>query len=207
MSGARNGIAQKICRTVARAAGGHDLGSNEYSAAQEGSRGNHNARARNQAAGFENHSAHPAGFDFEANGLVLNNGQAWSCTEHRLQSMRICTLITLRPGGLDGRAFAGIEGLRVDGGAIRIDPHFAAHGVNFRNDMGFGHAPDGGVAGHSSDGGERERDKDGWASEPRGGQCGFRARVAASDDQDGVWRGVHFPIQNREKILSKRSSS
>ena len=55
-------------------------------------------------------------------------------------------------GGLDGGAFGFVEHSELDAGGVDGVGHEAAEGVDFADDLAFGEAADGGVAGHSTDG-------------------------------------------------------
>ena len=60
--------------------------------------------------------------------------------------------VGLGPGGPDRRAFAGIEPPELDAGGVDIFGHFAAQGIDLLDQMAFGQAADGRIAGHGADG-------------------------------------------------------
>jgi hypothetical protein len=98
-------------------------------------------------------------------------------------------LIALGAGGLDSRAFAGVEDTELDSGGIGANAHFSAEGVYFANDMAFGLAADRGVATHLGDSVEVSGEEEDVGSHAGGGESGFDSGVSGSTDEDIVGKG------------------
>ena len=60
-------------------------------------------------------------------------------------------LVALGAGRPDGGASGGVEEAELDAAAVGDFSHDAAEGVDFADEMAFGDAADGGVAGHLGD--------------------------------------------------------
>ena len=57
-------------------------------------------------------------------------------------------LVALRPRGLDGRTFGGVQQAELDAGRIGGQAHLAAEGIDLADDVPLGLSPDGGVTAH-----------------------------------------------------------
>ena len=87
-------------------------------------------------------------------------------------------------GTPDGGAAGGVEEAELDAAGVGDFAHDAAEGVDFADEMAFGYAADGGVAGHLGDEVEVEGEEGGAEAHARGGGGGFAAGVAGADDED-----------------------
>ena len=85
-------------------------------------------------------------------------------------------------GAPDGGAAGGVEEAELDAAGVGDFAHDAAEGVDFADEMAFGYAADGGVAGHLRDEVEVEGEEGGAQAHARGGGGGFAAGVAGADD-------------------------
>jgi hypothetical protein len=90
----------------------------------------------------------------------------------------------LGAGRPDGGASGGVEEAELDAAGVGYFAHDAAEGVDFADEMTFGYAADGGVAGHLGDEVEVEGEEGGAEAHARGGCGGFAARVACAYDED-----------------------
>jgi hypothetical protein len=87
----------------------------------------------------------------------------------------------LGAGAPDGGAARGVEETELDAAAVGDFAHDAAEGVDFADEMTFGYAADGGVAGHLCDEVEVEGEESGAEAHARGGGGGFATSMAGTD--------------------------
>ena len=87
-------------------------------------------------------------------------------------------------GAPDGGAAGGVEEAELDAAGVGDFAHDAAEGVDFADEVAFGYAADGGVAGHLGDEVEVEGEEGGAEAHARGSGGGFAARVAGAYDED-----------------------
>jgi hypothetical protein len=71
---------------------------------------------------------------------------------YRFHRQAVELFIALHPGRLNGRPFGGVEQTEMHGGFIRNLAHLAAESIYFLNELAFGQAADGRIAGHQRDG-------------------------------------------------------
>ena len=102
-------------------------------------------------------------------------------------------LVALGAGAPDGGAAGGVEQAELDAYGIGDFAHDAAEGVDFADEVAFGHAADGGIAAHLGDEVEVHGDERGLEAHARGGHRGFAAGMACADHGDIVLFGKsHF---------------
>ena len=89
-------------------------------------------------------------------------------------------------GAVHGGAFAAIEHAELDAGGVDGAAHRAAQGVDFADDLPFGHAADGRIAAHLADGIEVGGQQCGLGADACRGQGRLGARMSAADDQNVV---------------------
>ena len=89
--------------------------------------------------------------------------------EGLLHVEHVQALVCLGPGHLDGGTLTGVEHADLDEGAVDGPGHLTAEGVDLADDVAFGRAADGGVAGHESQRIEVHGDEQGAASNAGGG--------------------------------------
>ena len=105
--------------------------------------------------------------------------------------------------GPDGRSAATVEGFSLESGQVGVESHFAAESVKFADEMTFGEAADGWIAGHPGDGGNLRGNKESFAVHSCGSERGLAAGVTAADDNDIVIRrrrvghGGNYSIKRR----------
>ena len=98
-------------------------------------------------------------------------------------------LVALGAGTPDGGAAGGVEEAELDADGVGDLAHDAAEGVDFADQVAFGDAADGRIAGHLGDQVEVHGDDRGLEPHARGGHGGFAAGVARADDGDVVLFG------------------
>ena len=91
-------------------------------------------------------------------------------------------LVALGARGPDGGAAGGVEQAELDADGVGDFAHDAAEGVDFADQMAFGDAADGGIAGHLRDQVDIERVEGGLQAHAGGGHGGFASGVAGADD-------------------------
>ena len=99
-------------------------------------------------------------------------------------------LVALGARGADAGALVGVEHPALDGGGVGVDPHEAAQGVDFPDDVALGEPPDGRVARHLAEGVEVLREQGDAATEPGRGKGGLDSGVSGSDDGDVIHCGM-----------------
>jgi hypothetical protein len=90
--------------------------------------------------------------DFDGLDLVLDQRQIGLGLQDGEHARGIGGFVALGAVGADGGAFAAVEDAELDAGAIGVEGHFAAEGIEFEDHVGFGDAADGGIAGHARHG-------------------------------------------------------
>ena len=90
-------------------------------------------------------------------------------------------LVALGAGRPDGGAARSVEQAKLDADGVGDLSHDAAEGVDFADEMSFGDAADGGIAGHLRDQIDIERVERGLQAHARGGHGGFASGVAGAD--------------------------
>ena len=99
--------------------------------------------------------------------------------------------VRLRARGTNRRAFAGVQTAELDAGFVGGQRHRAAERVEFAYKMAFADAAYGGVARHLSERFDVVCEQKRLRAHACGGKRGFRACVAAADDDDVVGFGVN----------------
>ena len=146
----------------------------------------------------------PAALDEEVLGEVLPDGQAGLGGEHGRHAPFVEELVALGAGRADGRAFARVEHAELDAGGVGGARHLAAQGVDLPDDLPFGQAADGGVAGHAAGGGGIEGEDQDVEAQPRGGEGGLDAGVPGADDEDVGHGGILSGARPIVPHLSRR---
>ena len=124
--------------------------------------------------------------DRERGDLGLLDAQVGFLLEHLAHARAVEFLVHLRARGPDGGSAAGIEQAELDADRIGDFGHDAAEGVDFADEVTFGDASDGGVAGHLRDEVQVHGDHGGAESHAGAGSRGFATGVAGADDHDLV---------------------
>ncbi len=104
-----------------------------------------------------------------------------------LHGQTVELLVALEAGGLDGRAFGGVQEAEVDGGLVGDPAHLAAQGVDLLDELALGKTPDGGVAGHQRDGVEIDVEQERLAAHPGRRERGLAARMPSPDHDDVIF--------------------
>src|SRR5690349_4835469 len=95
-------------------------------------------------------------------------------------------LVALGARRPDGGTAAGIEQAELDADGVGDFAHDAAERVDFTDEVAFGDAADGGVAGHLRDEVEVHGDHGGFEAHARRGAGGLATGVTGADDDDVV---------------------
>jgi hypothetical protein len=92
--------------------------------------------------------------------------------------------IGLCPRCANGRAFAGVEGAKLNAGLIGRDGHRATEGIDFLDQVPFANPADRRVAGHLPEGFDVVGQQQRRPSSARGGQRSLGACMATADNDD-----------------------
>ena len=119
----------------------------------------------------------------------MENAQIGLGFEHFLHADAVLLFVALGAGGPDGGASGGVQEAELDADLVGDEAHDAAEGVDFADQVAFGDAADGRVAGHLGDEVDVHGDHGGFEAEAGGGAGGFDASVAGADDDHvvGEW--------------------
>ena len=158
-------------------------------AAQEGSGGQHDGFGGQKARFLAKNARNPVVFDLHGLDLVGDEGQVVLGLQDGVHAGGIGRLVALDPVSADGGAFAAIEHPELDSGAVGVQRHLAAEGVEFEDHVRFGDAADGRIAGHPRRGQRIHRDQGRADAQPRRGQRRLAAGMSGADHHDVV--GVH----------------
>ena len=90
-------------------------------------------------------------------------------------------LVGLGTQGPHRRAAAGVEDALLDGGGIGQAPDYPTQGIHFMDELAFGGATDGRVAGLPGDAIEIEAEQGGVQAQPGGGDRRFTTGMATTD--------------------------
>jgi hypothetical protein len=113
--------------------------------------------------------------------LVPDQGQVVLGLQDGVHAGGIGRLVALRTVGADGGTLAGIENPELDAGAIGIERHLAAEGIELKDHVGFGQAADGRIAGHPGGGEGIHGDQSGADAHAGGGQRRLATGMAGTD--------------------------
>jgi hypothetical protein len=105
-----------------------------------------------------------------------------------LHGRRIKPAVRLRARSAHGRTFAPVEHAELDPTEIGDPAHKTIEGIDFAHEMPLAETSDCGIAGHCADGREAMGDKRGFGAHARGGRGGLAAGMAATDDNNIVFR-------------------
>ena len=108
--------------------------------------------------------------------------EVWLVFEDFAHFYAVEGFVALGPRGPDGWTAGGVEEAELDSGGVGDLAHDSAEGVDLADEMAFGDAADGGVAGHLRDEVEIEGENGGAEAHARGGHRGFAACVAGAYD-------------------------
>ena len=151
----------------------------------EKSAGSHDRRPSTQRVAVQcPDSGDPSFLDQDRGRDPLKNHQVRRSFEFIPHGRPVKGFIALGPRGLDGAAAAPVQEPELDPGFVGQEAHDAAQGVDLTDEMAFGQAPDGRIAGHLGDRIERDRHQAGLESHSRGREGRFAARVPGADDYD-----------------------
>jgi hypothetical protein len=89
--------------------------------------------------------------------------------------------VGLGPGRTDRWSLAGVEPAELDAGGVDVFGHFAAQGIDFLDQVSFGQAADGRIAGHGADGVGVDDADQGAAAHSGRRQRGFAPGVSGAD--------------------------
>ena len=92
--------------------------------------------------------------------------------------------VALGAGAPNGGTAGGVEKAKLDATTVGDFAHDAAEGIDLADEMAFGDAADGGVAGHLGDEIEIEGEERGAETHAGRGSRGFTAGMACADDED-----------------------
>ena len=107
-----------------------------------------------------------------------------------LHEFLVFAAVRLSTKGMNCGAFTAVEHPELNAGPVCRLAHFAAQGINLPDQMAFAGAADGGVAGHVAHGIQIDGKDNGFQSQACGGQGGFDACMARTDDRNVV--GLHL---------------
>ncbi len=116
----------------------------------------------------------------------LTQAEVGLCFAEAFDFGLVGAFIGLCPGAVHGGAFAAIEDAELDAGGVDGAAHGAAEGVDFADDLPFGHAADGRIAAHLADGIEVGGQEGGLGAHACRGEGRLGARMSAADDQHVV---------------------
>ncbi len=111
---------------------------------------------------------------------IFQYGEVGGGSDDALHAQGVFLLGALGAGRVHGRSAAEVEGLRLQGGRVRIAAHFAAQGVQFVDEVAFGESADRGIAGHAREGVPARGDEKGGAPHARGDKRRFAPGMSAA---------------------------
>ncbi len=121
-------------------------------------------------------------FEEEVDDLGLPDVEVGDALEEFPHADAVEGLVALGAGAPDGGAAGGIEQAELDAGLVGDLSHDAAEGVDLADEVSFGDAADGGVAGHLGDEVGIEGEECGAQAHAGGGDGGLAAGMAGSDN-------------------------
>ncbi len=167
------------------AAGGHRLMPHPDAAAQEGAGGEYHGLSAVDAAeiGADAADALLVAFTagFQAGHHRFAQGEVGGVLQQLQHLAGIEALVGLGAQGPHRRAAAGVEDALLDGGGISQAPDHPTEGIHFMDELAFGGAADGRVAGLPGDAIEIEAEQGGVQAQPGGGDRRFTTGMAAAD--------------------------
>ena len=141
----------------------------------------------------------------EVDDLALAQVQVLRAFEHAFHISTVVPAVDLRAGRVDRRSLAEVQHAGLDEVLVRRNGHFAAEGVDLPDEVSFGRAADGRVAGHvahpvSRDGEDRGLTPEACRCEPR-----LNAGVACADDGNVIMSGVILQINRSFCSISSKN--
>ena len=131
--------------------GFHRPVADEYPAIEKCAWGQHYAFGIDTGVIFQFYAAERSVLDYDAVDKACNQVEIVLGFQHGLGADWVEDFVALDACCAHGGAFAGVEGAVVDPGAVGVLADETPEGVDFADDVGFGEAADGWVAGQSSD--------------------------------------------------------
>lgn len=113
---------------------------------------------------------------------VFQNGEVWLGANDGLHSFGIFQFCTLAAGCPDGGTTASIEDFGLKSRSVGIATHFATQSIQFIDEMAFGKAANGRVAGHSSDSIATRGNEERLHAHTGGSEGAFSASVTSAND-------------------------
>jgi len=159
-------------------------------AAQESTHGEHHTASAQLYACLGHDTLDALAFDQKIRRFLLEQREIRLIFEHRTNCLLVQQPIRLRARCPHCRAFAGIEGTKLDAAKIRRSRHRAAKCIDLFYQMAFADTADGRVAAHLPERFDVLSQQQGSHAHPGGRQCGLGAGVAAAnhDDIEGFWK-------------------
>ena len=140
-------------------------------------------------------AADPPILDDETFDEALQQMEALLLLHDGLHREAVELLVALEAGGLDGRAFGGVQQAEVDGGLVGDPAHLTAQGVDLLDELALGEAADRGVAGHQRNRVQVDVEQQRLAAHPRRRERRLAARVPSPDHNDVIFPAhAFFPI-------------
>jgi hypothetical protein len=176
--------AELLLTFLAESARGGGVMADHDTSAQEGPGGENDLVCFDESAFCAKNAANYRICDLDAGDAVFDAGQIGGVSEDSGHPGGVGGFVALGAVGLDGGTFASVQDAELESGAIGVEGHLSAEGVEFEDHVRFGDAPDGGIAGHSGGGIDGEGDEGGTDAHAGGGEGCFAAGVAGTDDED-----------------------
>jgi hypothetical protein len=186
------------------------VGSNMYQAMQKRPSRQDTRSARNRTPVRQFNARKPTGIKRQARHLTLNHRQVLFFGKKLLDRFTVQLAISLRARPLNSRPLSPVQQSELNPSAICSARHNAIKGVYLTHEVPLSQTPNRRITGHHADTRPTQRDQRSRRAHAGGCRSRFRAGMPAPNDDDIKMFHVkhpHFPIQNREKISSSRSST
>ena len=127
--------------------------------------------------------------DVEIDNVSFDNLKILCVGEHGAHAAVIGLFVALGAIGLYGGPLARIQNTELYAGHIGVACHFTAEGIKFEDEMRFGDATDGGIAGHIGGFVGPHGNQRGLHAHARRSQGGFAAGMPGANDDNVVVHG------------------
>ncbi len=168
-------------------------------AVEEGAGGDDDVAGIDLPAQHGFHRHRPAVFNHQAGCHILANIEMLLALARQSHAGRILNAICLRARRPHRRPLAFVQHAELNAGIIDRQAHLSAHGIQLAHELALGHATNGGIARHLPNGRNIHGHEQRAAAHACGGQCGFNAGMAGTDDDDVIDQVGHRNLFSRDK--------
>src|SRR5579885_16478 len=137
---------------------------------------------------FKSHLRENAGdpvlFNQDIVDCLLKEYQVWLIFKYLTYGLLVKHPVSLGPGCPDSRAFAGIQGAKMNTSPVGCASHGAAKSIDFFYQMAFADPANGGVAGHLPQRFNIMAEQQCFCAHPGGSKCSFGTGMSAADNNN-----------------------